>query len=163
MTLARSRAATLLAVTVSAATLTAARPARTALSGVWEAVRVNQGPLPMTDRVVGDDGLTHVIRLHGMIIRLRPDGRFQAALTYRRAILTRGEKVEGQPLLNDTWVGAYTMDGTHMRFVPEKHGNQQVEPFTGEISGRRIAASFDYHIVTRKHYVLDLDRNDKIF
>jgi hypothetical protein len=132
------------------------------LSGVWEAVRVNQQALPMTDRVVGKDGFTHVVRLHSMVIRLRPNGRFQAALRYQRAILSKGEKVETQPLLNDTWSGPYTITGTHMRFDPEKKGDQKVQPFTGEINGRRITVTFDYEIVTRKHYVLDLDRNDRI-
>jgi hypothetical protein len=131
--------------------------------GVWEAVRVNKGPLPMTDQVVGKDSLTHAVRLHSMTIRFLKNGRFSAALRYRRAILSKKEKIEAQPLLNDTWVGAYTQTGTKMRFVPEKHGDQQVAPFEGESAGRRITVSFDYEIVTRKHYVLELDKNDKIF
>ena len=142
--------------------LAATLAAQGTLSGVWEAVRVNQQTLPMTDRVVGKDGSTHVVRLHSMIIRLRPNGRFQAALRYRRAILSKGEKIETQPLLNDTWSGPYTITGTHMRFDPEKQGDQKVQPFTGEISGRRITVTFDYEIVTRKHYILDLDRNNNI-
>jgi hypothetical protein len=143
--------------------LAAAPAPQATLSGVWEAVRVNQQALPMTDRVVGRDGFTHIVRLHSMIIRLRPNGRFQAALRYQRAILSKGQKVEGQPLLNDTWVGPYTITGTHMRFDPEKQGDQKVQPFTGEIAGRRITVTFDYEIVTRKHYVLDLVKNDNIF
>jgi hypothetical protein len=117
----------------------------------------------MTDRVIGKDGYTHVIRLHSMTIRLRPNGRFTAALDYRRAILTKGERIETQPLLNDTWLGAYTVTGTHMRFVPEKRGSQQVEPFEGDAAGRRITVAFDYEIVTRRHYVLDLDKNENIY
>jgi hypothetical protein len=132
-------------------------------TGVWEAIRVNKGPLPMTDQVVGKDGLTHAVRLHSMTIRILKNGRFSAALRYRRAILTNKEKIETQPLLNDAWVGAYTQTGTKMRFVPEKRGDQQVQPFEGQSAGRRITISFDYEIVTRKNYVLDLDKNDKIF
>ena len=147
---------------IAAGALVVALAAQGTLSGVWEAVRVNQQTLPMTDRVVGKDGSTHVVRLHSMIIRLRPNGRFQAALRYRRAILSKGEKIETQPLLNDTWSGPYTITGTHMRFDPEKQGDQKVQPFTGEISGRRITVTFDYEIVTRKHYILDLDRNNNI-
>lgn len=131
--------------------------------GVWQAIRVNKGPLPMTDEVVGKDGLTHSVRLHSMSIRFLKNGRFSAALTYRRAILSKKEKIETQPLLNDTWVGAYTQTGAKFKFVPEKHGDQQVQPFEGVSAGRRITISFDYEIVTRKHYVLDLDKNDKIF
>jgi hypothetical protein len=131
--------------------------------GVWEATRVNKGPLPMDDQVVGKDGLTHAVRLHAMTIRILKNGRFSAALKYRRAILSKHEKIDAQPLLNDTWVGSYTQTGAKMRFVPEKHGDQQVQPFSGESVGRRITIAFDYEIVTRKHYVLDLDRNDRIF
>jgi hypothetical protein len=50
-----------------------------------------------------------------------------------------------------------------MRFVPEKRGQQRVSPFAGEAKGRRITVTFDYEHVTRKHYVLDLDRNDNIW
>jgi hypothetical protein len=158
----KAGAAARIAGVALAAALATPVVAQGTLSGVWEAVRVNQQALPMTDRVVGKDGSTHVVRLHSMIIRLRPNGRFQAALRYQRAILSKGEKVETQPLLNDTWSGPYTITGTHMRFDPEKQGDQKVQPFTGEINGRRITVTFDYEIVTRKHYVLDLDRNDRI-
>jgi len=39
----------------------------------------------------------------------------------------------------------------------------QVQPFNGQVVGRRITVSFDYEIVTRKHYVVDLDKNDSIW
>ncbi len=133
------------------------------LSGVWEANRVNRQPLPMVDRVVGDDGFTHAVRLQEMILRLRPNGRFTAALVYRRAILSRGERIEQARLQNDTWTGTYTVTGAGMRFVPEKNGDRRVEPFNGTIAGRRITIEFDYDIVTRKRYALDLDRNDAIW
>lgn len=154
----RSAAAAMLAITAPGFA-----PSTVEQLGVFEAKRVNNGPLPMTDQVVGKDGLTHAVRLHGMTIRIMKNGRFSAALKYRRAILSKKEKIDAQPLLNDTWVGAYTQTGTKMRFVPEKHGDQVVQPFTGASAGRRITISFDYEIVTRKHYVLDLDKNDNIF
>jgi hypothetical protein len=131
--------------------------------GVWEAARVNAKPLPMTDQVVGDDGFTHAIRLHGMTIRLNANGRFQAALKYRRAILSKGEKVDAVALQNDTWIGTFSINGTKMRFVPEPQGSRKVQPFDGEIAGTRIRVGFDYEIVTRKHYVLDLLRNPNVF
>ena len=152
----------LMATAIVTATSAFATPVREQL-GVWEAIRVNKGPLPMTDQVVGKDGLTHAVRLHSMTIRFLKNGRFSAALRYRRAILSNKEKIDAQPLLNDTWVGAYTQTGTKFKFVPEKKGDQQVAPFEGVSAGVRITISFDYEIVTRKHYVLDLDKNDKIF
>jgi hypothetical protein len=134
------------------------------LSGVWETVRVNRQALPMTDQVTGADGYTNAVRFQGMIIRMRPNGRFSAALQYRRAILSKGEQIERVPLQNDTWVGVYTAEGTHIRFVPEARSQQQrVQPFDGQIAGRRITVSFDYEIVGRKRYVLDMDRNDNIY
>ena len=137
--------------------------ARAPLVGVWEAVRVNAQTLPMTDQVIGKDSLTHVVRLHGMTIRLTANGRFQAGLRFRRAILSKGQKIDAQPLQTDTWVGVVTQTGTHFRFVPEKHGDQQVQPFEGDNAGRRITVSFDYEIVTRKHYILDLDKRDNVY
>lgn len=131
--------------------------------GVWEATRVNKGPLPMNDQVVGKDGLTHAVRLQAMTIRILKNNRFSAALKYRRAILSKKENIEAQPQLNDTWVGSFTQVGNKMRFVPEKHGDQQVMPFDGEAVGRRITIAFDYEIVQKKHYILDLDKNDNIF
>ena len=138
-------------------------PAPLTFNGVWEAVKVNAQALPMTDRVVGDDRLTHVIRLHEMTIRLRPNGKFQASLRYRQAILSKGEKIETVPLQNDTWVGDYTVRGTHMKFVPERQGKRLVQPFEGEAAGRMTTVGFDYEIVTKKHYVLDLRKNDSIY
>jgi len=137
--------------------------AQTVLSGVWEAVRVNGTPLPMTDRVVGRDSLTHAVRLHGMTIRLRANGRFQAALKYRRALLSRGERIDAVTLQTDTWIGTYTLRGDSLRFVPERRAEQQVQPFSGVRSGRRITVSFDYNIVQRKRYALELARNDSIY
>jgi hypothetical protein len=116
----------------------------------------------MTDRVVGDDGLTHIIRLSEVLIRLRANGRFQATLRYRRAILSKGEKVETVPLQNDLWAGTYTLTGTHLRFLPERQGNRQVQPFEGDVTGKSITVGFDYEIVTRKHYLLELAKNDSI-
>lgn len=132
-------------------------------NGVWEANRVNKAPLPMLDRVVGDDGFTHAVRLQEMTIRMRPNGRFTAALVYRRAILSRGERIENARLQNDTWAGTYVVQGANVRFVPEKNNGRQVQPFNGVVAGRRITVGFDYDIVTRKHYVLDMDRNDNIW
>ena len=132
------------------------------LSGVWEALRVNGSALPMTDRVVGRDSFTHAVRLHGMTIRLRTNGRFQAALKYRRALLSRGERIDAVPLQTDTWIGTYTLRGDSLRFVPERRAEQQVQPFSGVRSGRRITVSFDYNIVQRKRYTLELARNDSI-
>lgn len=148
-------AATLIALSVPAP--------QAGLSGAWAAVRVNKEALPMTDRVVGQDRFTHVIRLIGMTIRLRADGHFQAALRYRRAILSKGERIDNVPLQSDNWTGTYTLTGSHVHFVPARQGAQHVEPFEGDVAGRRITVGFDYEIVTRKHYVLDLDRDDSIF
>lgn len=133
------------------------------LRGVWEATRVNAQPLPMTDRVVGTDGFTHAVRLHGMTIRLQPNGRFQAALRYRRAILSRDERIETARLETDTWIGTYTIAGSQMRFVPEQRARQKVQPFDGVRTGRRINVAFDYDIVTRKRYTIELSLDDAIF
>jgi hypothetical protein len=131
--------------------------------GVYEALQVNRQPLPMTDQVVGDDGYTHAVRLHDMTIRLRPNGRFVAALSYRRAILTRGERIEQARLQNETWQGTYTRTGAALRFVPEKNSDRSVEPFDGSVDGDRIRVAFDYDIVTRKRYMLDLRHNPDIW
>lgn len=135
---------------------------QTALSGVWETVRVNRQPLPHTDEVVGSDGFTHAVRLHEMTIRLRPNNRFQAALRYRRAILSKGERINSVPLQTDTWLGTYTLEGARMRFVPEARAEQRVQPFTGVRDGTRITVEFDYQIVTPKRYRLEMSRNDSI-
>lgn len=148
---------------VTALVFSAQKPAPLVFNGVWEAVKVNAQALPMTDRVVGDDRLTHVIRLHEMTIRLNPNGKFQASLRYRQAILSKGEKIETAPLQKDVWTGVYTVNGSHMKFVPERQGKRQVQPFEGDAAGRAITVAFDYEIVTRRHYVLQLNKNDSIY
>ncbi len=134
------------------------------LMGVYAAQRVNQQRLPMTDEVVGEDGFTNAVRLHEMNIRLRPNGRFVAALSYRRAILTKGEKIETARLQNETWQGTYTRSGNSLRFVPDKNGERKVEPFNGTVtSSSRISVAFIYNIVKRKRYELDLAHDPNIW
>jgi hypothetical protein len=149
----RAAWAALVTVLIMAASVGAAQ---SALTGVWAAQRVNRQALPMTDRVVGDDGFTHAVRLQEMTLRLRPNGRFTAALQYRRAILSRGERIEAARLQNDVWQGTWRRTGDALLFVPEKNGDRTVAPFDGRVSGQRISVAFDYDIVTRKRYVLDL-------
>ncbi len=132
--------------------------------GVYAANRVNQQRLPMTDEVVGEDGFTNAVRLHEMTIRLRPNGRFVAALSYRRAILTKGEKIETARLQNETWQGTYTRSGSSLRFIPEKNGDRKVEPFNGTVTASgRISVAFIYNIVKRKRYELDLVHDPNIW
>jgi hypothetical protein len=132
--------------------------------GVYAAQRVNAQRLPMTDEVIGDDGFTNAVRLHDMTIRLRPNGRFVATLSYRRAILTKGEKIETARLQNETWQGAYTRSGAALRFVPDKNGERKVEPFNGSVTASgRINVAFIYNIVKRKRYEIDLLRDPNIW
>ena len=132
--------------------------------GVYETRRMNDRPLPFVDRVVDDEGWEHAIRLADMIIRVRGNGRFSAALKYQRALLGKGERVEAQPLQKDTWQGRWVLEGSAITFYPEPQGRQRtVRPFRGTVRGRRIDVPFEYDIVKRKTYQLQLTLNPDIF
>jgi hypothetical protein len=149
-----------LAVAVATALPLSAAQAPSPLSGVYEAVRMNAQPLPVTDRVRGDDGRLHAVRLSQMVIRFRPGARFVASVKYQRAILSRGERVESQPLLAETWSGAYVRRAAAIEFRPDRTGPRSPRPFQGTVrAGGRITVPFDYDNGGRRRYTLELARN----
>ncbi|MBX9927344.1 MAG: hypothetical protein K2X99_00395 [Gemmatimonadaceae bacterium] len=152
----------LVTVLIQGAAPSPASAAPPAIVGVWETRRMNAKPLPFTDIVKDADGTTHAVRLIEMIIRVRKDGRFVATLKYQRTVNRTGARVENEPLLKDTWAGPWTLDGTRITFRPEKNKGRAVRPFQGTFANGRIAVPFDYDIVVRKTYQLDLIRNDLI-
>jgi hypothetical protein len=106
------------------------------ITGLWVATKLNYGALPRVERVPTTDGWEHWFRLMEAFITIRPDGRFIASFRYYRQHVRPNAAVNPGPLLNETYKGKYTVNGTEITFIPDKTKEHKVvKPLVGTISG----------------------------
>ena len=55
--------------------------------------RINAKPPPMTDRVSDDKGVQYLIEFDELILGLRANHEFRAALKYRQTLASKGSKM----------------------------------------------------------------------
>jgi hypothetical protein len=90
------------------------------VAGLYVATRLNYYPLPRIERVPSTDGWEHWFKLEEALITIRPDGHFIASFRYYRQHVRPKAKVDPGPLLNETYKGKYTVNGTQIVFIPDK-------------------------------------------
>jgi hypothetical protein len=145
----------------------AAAPARAAEPAVASYVsqRLNGKPLPVTDRVSDDKGVQYLIEFDELILAIRPNHEFRAALRYRQTLAAKGAQISQDPLQKMIVYGTWAVVGTELRFVPDpKRGGSGLQILTGTFHGREIDVPFDYRngAVSRRAAVI-LIRDDHIF
>lgn len=97
------------------------RPAPRAVSGTFMASRIDREELPVTDRVIDEDGTEYLIEFDRLILSLREDQRFRASIRYRRTLFSsdpRG-RARATPLQAMTVTGSYVVVGDEIRFTPD--------------------------------------------
>lgn len=97
-------------------------PARRAITGTFMASRIDREELPVTDRVIEDDGTEYLIEFDRLILSLRDDQRFRASIRYRRTLFSsdpRG-RARATPLQTITVTGSYLVVGDEIRFTPDE-------------------------------------------
>jgi hypothetical protein len=127
--------------------------------------RINAKPLPMTDRVSDDKGVQYLIEFDELILGLRANHEFRAALKYRQTLASKGSKMGQDPLQKMIVYGTWAVVGTELRFVPDpKRGGNGLRILTGTFKGNEIDVPFDYRngSVSRRADVV-LVRDDHIF
>jgi hypothetical protein len=127
--------------------------------------RLNGKPLPSTDRVTDDKGVQYLIEFDELILAIRPNHEFRAALKYRQTLASKGSQAGLDPLQKMVVYGKWAVVGTELRFVPDpKRGGNGLRILTGTFSAREIDVPFDYRngSVSRRAQVV-LVRDDKIF
>ena len=139
-----------LVVAILASALMVARPAAAQATGSYLALRIDQSPLPLADRVTDTDGTTYLIEFDRMVLSLRAESRFRAIVRFRRTLTSAAGQARGggraAPLQTMTVTGRYAVTGTTIRFTPDaSEETRGLRILDGRIESRtRIAVPFDY-------------------
>lgn len=145
----------------------AAPPTRAAepAAAAYVSQRLNGKPLPVTDRVSDDKGVQYLIEFDELILGIRANHEFRAALKYRQTLASKGAQIGQDPLQKMIVYGTWAVVGSELRFVPDpKRGGNGLRILAGTFHGREIDVPFDYHngSVSRRAAVV-LIRDDHIF
>jgi hypothetical protein len=114
--------------------------------GSYLAMRIDQSPLPLSDRVTDDDGTTYLVEFERMVLSLRSGNRFRAAVRFKRTLSAQGTRSREAPIQSMTVTGRYEVTGTTIRFVADSSGEMKgVRMLDGTVDGpQRITVPFDY-------------------
>ncbi len=120
--------------------------ARAQQVGSYLAMRIDQSPLPLSDRVTDDDGTTYLVEFERMVLSLRSGNRFRAAVRFKRTLSAQGTRSREAPIQSMTVTGRYEVTGTTIRFVADSSGELKgVKMLDGTVEGpQRISVPFDY-------------------
>ncbi|MFM8301274.1 MAG: hypothetical protein ACKN99_01895 [Gemmatimonadota bacterium] len=139
-----------LAITI--ALLSFVRPATLAAQtmGAYLADRIDQAPLPMTDRVTDPQGTTYLVEFERLVLSLRNGNRFRAVVRFRRTLTSVGGSTRSlarsMPVQSMTVNGTFAVTGSAIRFTPDPSADTQgLQMLDGTVeSSGRIAVPFDY-------------------
>jgi hypothetical protein len=139
-----------LAITI--ALLSFVRPATLAAQtmGAYLADRIDQAPLPMTDRVTDPQGTTYLVEFDRLVLSLRNGNRFRAVVRFRRTLTSVGGSTRSlarsTPVQSMTVNGTFAVTGSAIRFTPDPSADTQgLQMLDGTVeSSGRIAVPFDY-------------------
>lgn len=139
----RRPALLLLALLLVAAVPRAARAQR---AGSYLAMRIDNAPLPLADRVTDDDGTTYLVEFERLVLSLRSGNRFRAAVRFKRTLSTSGARSRQAPIQSMTVTGRYEVTGTSIRFLADSSSEMRgVRMLDGTVEGpQRISVPFDY-------------------
>ena len=125
-----------------------ALPAQT--MGAYLADRIDQAPLPMTDRVTDPQGTTYLVEFERLVLSLRSGNRFRAVVRFRRTVTSVGGSTRSlarsTPVQSMTVNGTFAVTGSAIRFTPDPSADTQgLQMLDGTVeSSGRIAVPFDY-------------------
>jgi hypothetical protein len=118
--------------------------------GAYLADRIDQAPLPMTDRVTDPQGTTYLVEFDRLVLSLRSGNRFRAVVRFRRTLTSAGGSTRSlarsTPVQSMTVHGTFAVTGSAIRFTPDPSADTQgLQMLDGTVeSSGRIAVPFDY-------------------
>lgn len=118
--------------------------------GAYLADRIDQAPLPMTDRVTDPQGTTYLVEFERLVLSLRNGNRFRAVVRFRRTLTSVGGSTRSlarsTPVQSMTVNGTFAVTGSAIRFTPDPSADTQgLQMLDGTVeSSGRIAVPFDY-------------------
>ncbi|MBI3566960.1 MAG: hypothetical protein HY084_01995 [Gemmatimonadetes bacterium] len=114
-------------------------------TGSYVSSRLNGKPLPVSDLATDDKGVQFLIEFDELVLTIRPNHEFRAALRYRQTLAAKGDRIGRDPIQKMTVYGTYATTGNAIRFVPDpKRGGQGLRILDGTFAGRSIDVPFDY-------------------
>lgn len=135
--------------------------------GTFVASLIDREALPLTDRVIDDDGTEYVIEFDRLVLSLREDFRFRASVRFRRTLYSADPRGRGRqaPLQAMTVTGSWdVLDGT-IRFTPDPSNETRgLRMLAGTVrSARELQVPFHYRNgVQTRDRVLTMQRRDDI-
>lgn len=145
----------------------APRPVQMVPVGTFFASLIDREALPVTDRVVDEDGTIYLIEFDRMVLTLRADFTFRASVRYRRTLFSadpRG-RARATPLQSTTVSGRWDIGGTLIRFFPDESTDSRgLRIMAGTVASlREMTVPFHYRNGTQeRERTLVLRRRDNI-
>ena len=155
-----------LALAALVLTLAVPATARAQAVGSYLALRIDDAPLPLADRVTDTDGTTYVVEFERMVLSLRAGNKFRAAVRFKRSLTTPDSRTGGRsaPIQSMTVTGRYEVTGKEIRFIADSSSDTKgVKMLNGTIDGpQRLSLPFDYRngAVQRRRVLRLQFRND---
>lgn len=155
-----------LAVLPFALALALPATARAQAIGSYLALKIDESPLPLADRVTDTDGTTYLVEFERMVVSLRAGNKFRASVRFKRSLTTSDARAgtRNAPIQSMTVTGRYEVTGQEIRFIADSTSETKgVSMLNGTIEGpQRISLPFDYRNgAVQRRRVLRLQlRND---
>ena len=135
--------------------------------GTFLAARIDREELPVTDRVVDEDGTLYLIEFDRLVLTLRADFTFRASVRYRRSLFVADPRGRGRttPLQTMTVTGRWDLANKQIRFTPDPGGDSKgLRMLAGTVgSVRELTVPFHYRNGTQeRERTLVLRRRDDI-
>lgn len=122
--------------------------ARAQAVGSYLALRIDDAPLPLADRVTDTDGTTYLVEFERLVLSLRAGNKFRAAVRFRRSLSTSDTRSGSRaaPIQSMTVTGRYEVTGKQIRFIPDSTSDTRgVSMLDGTVDGaQRLSLPFDY-------------------
>lgn len=113
--------------------------------GTYVSSRLDGKKLPVKDLADDDKGTRFLIEFDELVLTLRANGEFRAALRYRQTLAPRGVAVTQEPLQRMIVYGTWQRTGRDLRFAPDpKRGGEGLTILNGTFTARSVTLSFDY-------------------
>jgi hypothetical protein len=139
---------------------------RAQATGSYLALKIDESPLPLSDRVTDIDGTTYLVEFERMVVSLRAGNKFRASVRFKRSLTTSDARsgTRSAPIQSMTVTGRYEVTGKEIRFVADSTSDTKgVSMLNGTIEGpQRISLPFDYRngAVQRRRVLRLQFRND---
>ncbi len=136
--------------------------------GTFVAQQIDRETLPVTDRVVDDDGTLYLIEFDRLVLTIGADYTFRASVRYRRTLFSSDPRGRARPtpLQSATFTGRFMIALNEIHFVPDPSSQTgSVRMLAGTITNpRELSIPFHYRNGTQeRNRTLVMRRQENVF